>query len=764
MEVWHLTADAPRRPRRVSASDQIELHIGTWPVEPGQAVTIECKLERPDGVVEDRRVDGAWQRNEGANSYWRAVLGPFLAGSRLTYTIRARSQTGEQQSPSYSLRIGPKLYLAILWHQHQPLYKDVSRRDQRGSYLQPWVRLHAIRDYYPMASLVAEHPRIRLTINLVPSLLAQLQDYLERGATDRALELTLKAAETLARPEREAILGGFFDAQWHNQIYPHPRYKELLTKAWEGSRFTAQDLRDLQMWFNLAWFGKEFRDGEVTLATGEQASVRQWVEKGRDFTIEDIKAMVEVQYRIMRAIVPLHRRLQDEGRIEVSTTPFYHPILPLLVDTDEATIDRAGAVHPHRFAHPEDARAQVEAACRYHRNLFGRTPHGMWPAEGAVSESVLPFFAGAGVRWIATDEKVLARSGRWGYETARPDVRCQPYRVDSGGESLAIFFRDTDLSDGIGFRYHAWPDAQAAARDFIDRLKEELIARFNDDADRIVTVILDGENAWGSYADDGRPFLTALYRLLSSDQDIETVTFREYLDGNKGRNISPHPIAQLPVVHDLFAGSWIDEAGSEPGVDLGTWIGEPEENAAWELLGEARDTLSQHEASANREAFEAIYAAEGSDWFWWFGADQDSGGDAEFERLFKLHLANVYGALGKKAPASLRRHMVPREVIWTFTRPVRSINTGDRLTVRTNCPGVLSWSLDAGLMQSAELKPAGGVMAGAQRFQLQLGLVPEGVSEVNFSFRCLHPGCEGQDLCCREDRHTVRVRRRGRSQ
>jgi len=228
--------------------------------------------------------------------------------------------------------------------------------------------------------------------------------------------LTLKPAETLTAEEREQVLSTFFDAHWHNQIFPHPRYKELFVQRRENHSFTVQDLRDLQMWFNLARFGQEFREGKVRLATGEVTSVRRFVEQGRDFSPADIEAMVAEQYKIMRAVVPIHRQLQERGQIEVSTTPFYHPILPLLVDTDRATIDRPGTTHPRRFAHPEDAEAQVRLAVECYQRCFGRPPRGMWPAEGAVSQFVVPSFARHKVHWIATDQGVLTRLGRWGYD------------------------------------------------------------------------------------------------------------------------------------------------------------------------------------------------------------------------------------------------------------------------------------------------------------------------------------------------------------
>jgi len=760
MQVWHLTPDAPRSPHRVSPGERVTLHTGTLPIEPGQSVWVTYLVEHPDGTTEEARVDAVWQRYEGVNSYWLAQVGPFSEGARVTYTVHGHSPQGDAVGPTASFRVGPKLYLAILWHQHQPIYKDTSHPTQKGNYIHPWVRLHAIRDYYSMAALVAEHPGVHLTINLTSSLLWQIEDYVERGATDRALELTLKPAEALSGEEREEVLCTFFDAHWHNQIFPYPRYNELFVQRREGRPFTAQDLRDLQMWFNLAWFGQEFREGEMRLATGEIASVRRFVEQGRGFSTADIEAMAAEQYKIMRAVIPIHRQLQEQGQIEVSTTPFYHPILPLLVDTDRATIDRPGTTHPRRFTHAEDAEAQVRLAVEYYQRCFGQPPLGMWPAEGAVSQFVIPLFARHGVRWIATDRGVLARSGRWGYDVDNPDVLCQPYRAEEGQHAVSVFFRDTQLSDAIGFLYYGYDDYEQAAEDFVCQIKERFARRVTGGADRVLTVVLDGENAWGAYREDARPFLHALYGLLERDAEVQTVTFAEYLKGNSDRDIASHPLETQTKVYDLFTGSWIDENASAPGVDLGTWIGEEEENRGWELLGRARDFMNQVGATPETApaAFEALYMAEGSDWFWWFGEDQDSGNDDEFDDLFRTHLKNVYRSLGSDPPAELDRHIVPHAVVWSFAQQVSRIQRGDRLTVRTNCPGVLTWWLDGGEPQAADMVPAGGVMAGVRRYHLTLGPFPEGVGEIRFRFRCTHRGCDCRDICCEPREYAVRIK------
>jgi alpha-amylase/alpha-mannosidase (GH57 family) len=759
MNLWHLTPDATRLPGRVSSGERVALQVGTWPVEWGQYVWIEYRVTHRDGATEAGQATATWQHNLGSNSYWQAGIGPFAEGDRIDYTARGSDASGDVTGPTASFTVGPKLYLALLWHQHQPIYKNTDHPTQSGSYIHPWVRLHALRDYYSMASLVAEHPGLHLTINLTPSLLWQLEDYTERGACDRALELSLKPAESLTNDERKYILRHFFEADWHHQISPHPRYRDLFIKRRGRELFSIQDLRDLQMWFNLAWFGKEFREGKVSLATGKIASVRRFVEQGRDYTAADVEAMVAEQFKIMRAVIPIHRQLQAKGQIEVSTTPFFHPLLPLLVDTDRATIDRPRATKPVRFAHPEDADAQVQLAVEFYRSRFSEPPRGMWPAEGAVSQFVIPFFAGQGVRWVATDRGVLARSGRWGYEVNDPEVLCQPYRVSDGDASISIFFRDTQLSDAIGFYYHGYENSEEAARDFINRIKERFAYRLESEEDRVLTVVLDGENAWGAYREDAKPFLHALYRLLESDAEIRTVTFSEYLEGNPARGIRPHPPDKQARVYDLFTGSWIDESASALGVDLGTWVGEAQENRGWELLGQAREflTLTGATPQSAPAAFQALYIAEGSDWFWWFGEDQDSGNDHEFDDLFRLHLKNVYRLLEATPPAELDRHIVPHSVIWTHASQVDSIHQTDLLTVRTHCPGRLNWIVDDRPPQSAEMQPVGGVMAGVNRHQLTIGPFPDGAAEVIFTFECTHVGCPGTYICCDPRPYQVRI-------
>jgi alpha-amylase/alpha-mannosidase (GH57 family) len=355
---------------------------------------------------------------------------------------------------------------------------------------------------------------------------------------------------------------------------------------------------------------------------------------------------------------------------------------------------------------------------------------------------------------------VLARSGRWGYRTGDPDVLCRPYRAEEEGRAVSVFFRDTALSDAIGFRYHAHEEPAQAAREFLEEIRHRFARGARREGDRVLTVVLDGENAWGAYRDDARPFLHALYGLLEEETEIETVTFSEYLDGAPERALLAHPPEEQPRVHDLFTGSWIDENGSAPGVDLGTWIGEEEENQGWELLGAARAALERIGATPEGApaAFDALYAAEGSDWFWWLGADQESGNDGEFDALFRAHLGSVYRRVGLDPPVTLERHIVPRVAVWTFTWPIDRVQAGDRLVIRTHCPGVLTWWTDDGPTPREEaLVPAGGVMAGVSEYHMTLGPFAAGERKVRFRFRCTEPVCPGTDACCPPGERAVRV-------
>jgi alpha-amylase/alpha-mannosidase (GH57 family) len=533
------------------------------------------------------------------------------------------------------------LRVAILWHQHQPYYKLGNR------YLLPWTRLHATKDYIDVIAAASAFPSLRQTVNVVPSLLIQLLDYAENGATDLPLELSRIRPEDLDDEKKVEILRYFFLCNVERMVLPYPRYRELYERAGSGERndigrlrklasgFAVNDWLDLQVWYNLTWIGPYAREREPFASL---------LAKGRDFTEQEKHELLEASLAIVRDVVPTYRRMLEEGSIELSVTPFYHPILPILCDSYSALEALPNMELPvNHISLPEDARTQIERGVQIFHEKFGRAPEGMWPSEGSVSDAALALIRGSGITWTASDEGVLKKSlgEAWG-----PISKYFPYSIKTRNGPLWMLFRDHELSDAIGFVYSSW-EPEDAALDFYNRLVEvrtRIIQEAGAGAlvDAVVPVILDGENCWEYYSDNGRPFLEALYRLLSESNEIVTTTFCDTL-----RDRKPHRDRTLGRI---FSGSWI-------GTNFKIWIGHDEDNRAWDALIDARNALQQaRENIAGHlyaEAMEEIYIAEGSDWFWWFGDENSVANQDDFDELFRSHLRNVYTLIGQEPPAVL---------------------------------------------------------------------------------------------------------------
>ncbi|MFP4346469.1 MAG: glucodextranase DOMON-like domain-containing protein [Anaerolineales bacterium] len=540
------------------------------------------------------------------------------------------------------------LYLAIIWHQHQPVYyKD----PETGIYAKPWVRLHAAKDYVDMAAMVEEYPDVHVAFNLTPSLIRQIDD-LAAGAQDAYWVHTEIPAEELTEEEKRFILRYFFDIN-PKIIARFPRYAELqgmrpadeaaVEEALAGG-WSTQDFRDLQLLFNLGWTDPAWLAEEPLNAL---------VEKERDFTEEEKEVVLQEHLRLIREVIPVHDALQDAGQIEITMTPFAHPILPLLVDTNLAQVAMPGAnlpVPPFRYG--QDAVAQVERGVELYRDHFEQDPRGMWPAEGSVAQEIVNMVGRAGIRWMASDEGVLAKSLEMdGFQrdlndtVVEADALYRPYTVVGGdGIPVAMVFRDVVISDKVGFTYSGQP-GDAASTDFINRIhaiREQLEAQ-GAEGPNLVTVILDGENAWEHYENDGKEFLHTLYEKLAEDESIVTVTPSEYLE--------MFPEEPSREIADLWPGSWISH-------DFSTWIGEDEENRAWDYLRRVREDFQKYvtgvreppSEEALEEARTLMYIAEGSDWFWWYGADQNSGSDEDFDRQFRDTLKQVYVTLEESPP------------------------------------------------------------------------------------------------------------------
>jgi alpha-amylase/alpha-mannosidase (GH57 family) len=515
--------------------------------------------------------------------------------------------------------------LALLWHMHQPYYEDLAT----GEHILPWVRLHATKDYWGMVALLDEFPEIRATFNLVPSLLVQVEAYAAARAVDRHLLIGMRPADLLTSDDRQFLVANGFHAPVERSIRPNGRYGELYMKRRSPESFTTAELRDLQVWHKLVWMDPDWRGTDLRL--------RGLIEKGRDYSEADKLLLRDVELELLSAVVPAYRKAAASGRVELTTSPFYHPILPLLCDTDLHL-----QAHPHSplprklFAYSGDAREQVVRALDYHERLFGARPRGLWPSEGAVSDEVIALLAELGVEWTATDEEILARS------LSRPLTaadRYQAYIAGVGTRTTRMLFRDHQLSDLIGFAYQSW-DTAAAVSDFMSKVREAG-RRFVRETGRevaIVPVILDGENAWEHYAGGGRPFLRGLYQALQDAEDIETVTMSE---------AAATATEPLPAV---FPGSWING-------DFYIWAGHHDDHTAWAQLAAARSSFEEFKAgvsaASRNRAFEELLIAEGSDWFWWYGDDHSSDHDREFDDLFRRHVRNVYRALGRPAPDDL---------------------------------------------------------------------------------------------------------------
>jgi alpha-amylase/alpha-mannosidase (GH57 family) len=551
------------------------------------------------------------------------------------------------------------LCVAFLWHMHQPDYSN----EETGEIYLPWTRFHAVKDYYDMGALVEQVPGLHLTINVVPSLIDQLNAYARGTARETYAALTLREAAELDEREKSFLLRSFFQLPWKQMILPYPRYKELLDRRGMPDangeygaalkRYSVQDYRDLQVWFNLSWCGNELRRDPI---------IAEMFHRGRGFTEEDKARLLEIQRGLIGRILPLYRKLSLEQGVEISVSPYYHPILPLLFDDRVAREANPNLPLPAGlFSFPGDARAHTARAQHLFQEVFGKAPGGMWPSEGAISNAAYGLARDLGLRWLASDEGVLLnslrKSGQAGAELA-PEQKFRAWQCANGP---ALFFRDHALSDLIGFTYGRW-SAEDAVADFTRRLRQIYDALPDDEQRYVVPVILDGENAWEHYPNNGADFLGLLYRRLMETPFLHTVTFSEFLD------LEPH----REHLETITAGSWI--YGS-----LTTWIGHQEKNAAWDALSAARQAFARQEREAADaqqldRAFREVMIAEGSDWFWWYGDDHQTQNAVEFDTLFRSHLKNIYRLLGQTYPLELDVPIKKADIKTQYRNPVHTIS------------------------------------------------------------------------------------------
>jgi len=547
--------------------------------------------------------------------------------------------------------------VVILWHQHQPFYKDLVT----GQYRLPWTRLHALKDYYGMVKLLDEFPKVHQTFNLVPSLILQIQDYVSGEAQDPFLQAASRPAKDLTQEERRFALQYLFQAHPANVISRYPRYRELFEKfrgagasPEKGEKyFLPQDFTDLQVLSQIGWFDEYFL---------EEKDISELIRKGRNYSLDDQRLVVQRERDLLAKVLPAHAEAARNGLIEISTSPFYHPILPLLCDTQMGAVSSPGLPLPqNRYRHPEDAREQLLRGLDLHEKVFGVRPQGVWPSEGSVSEEVLGIAQKLGVKWMATDEGVLGRSqgifiGRDGNGYLNSDLAHRLYtiyRYENAGTKMNLLFRDHTLSDLIGFVYSAMPP-QEAANNLIGKIRDSARPLIDSGDDAVVPIILDGENAWEYYPKSGREFLRRFYDALEREPSMEAVTVSEALARHKNK----------PQLKSLVPGSWIN-------ANFNVWIGAPEDNKAWDYLYEARNFYAQAAPKATEAqrklAWEEILIAEGSDWNWWYGPEHHSANDRDFDELYRKHLSNAYQALGGIPPDYLAQPITGGVVRPAFT-------------------------------------------------------------------------------------------------
>jgi alpha-amylase/alpha-mannosidase (GH57 family) len=531
--------------------------------------------------------------------------------------------------------------VVILWHMHQPYYVNPLTKKA----MMPWVRLHAAKGYLDMIDLVAAVPELRVTFNFSPVLVRQILELVHGEVEDDWENLSRKPAADLDGPDRRRLLENFFKINWETLVRPVPRYAELLAKRGShealshldtvARNFTEADFRDLQTLYNLQWSGFS--------AARRFPILQELKAKGRNFTEEEKNAVLDVHHEILALVLGEYREASDRGQIELTTTPFFHPIMPLVYDTQIARRCQPHSPLPSPFSAPEDVAAHLRLAQEQHEQVFGRRARGLWPSEGSIAPEIVPLMVEAGLDYFCSDEGNLFQSLKmdpaWNHRAIDHVELFQGWRVRAGGATIQALFRERPLSDFIGFDA-ARNETGRAVEHLIDHLKN--IAKVAPAGRGVTPLILDGENAWEAFPDSGEAFLGAFYRALVSTPELETRRIGDYFDAHPAQ-------AELSTLH---SGSWIRS-------DFDIWIGDPEENKAWEWLKETRHFLvtwlSEHEVPEETAgaAWWEIYAAEGSDWFWWYGPDFTIDTDHLFDELFRIHLQNVYRILGIEPPAHL---------------------------------------------------------------------------------------------------------------
>lgn len=551
------------------------------------------------------------------------------------------------------MSVGKKLSIAFYWHMHQPVYQLTPD----GDFLMPWVRLHAVKDYLDMLLIMKNFKKLKLNFNMVPVLLDALIDYGEKDYHDIHSRLSVKEISDLTDDDKEFILHNFFDANYTSMIMVHENYNNLYQKRFIEEKeniedFSPQEYSDIMAWFNLAWIDPVYKEIFPEL--------KKLLNKGKDYTLQDRLEIIKLHRKIIKQIIPTYKEFWEKGRIEISTSPYFHPILPILMDYKGTQKDfHSEDSSFSSFNMADDAKFQIESALDRVEEIFGKRPKGVWPSEHCIAPCVLELLKELGVEWTISDEGVLTSSIN--FEFVRdfkgyledPYYLMKSYEYKTKNNYINVIFRDSVIPNLISFEYPNH-DPKAAAMDLYDRIKviQNKISK-SPDVHHILTIAMDGENSWENYSDDGAVFLNTIYSLIEKDESLETVLVSEYLKSVKHHK----PLKKVQ------AGSWINRS-------FQLWIGDPVKNLAWSYLKQVKDDFNNlrktHGDKNIEQAYKEILVAQGSDWFWWYGEPNDSGQDHVFDYLFREHLKNVYRHLDIEPPDFLNLPLIS-----TFTKPSR---------------------------------------------------------------------------------------------
>lgn len=519
------------------------------------------------------------------------------------------------------------LRIAFLWHFHQPDYLS------NEEYILPWTRFHGVKDYFDFPEIFFDHPSLKQTINLVPSLIQQIEEYTHSIHFDKVFNLSLINPTDLTDIQKKEILTNFFYCNRINQIEKYPRFNELQEKSITPNAikdFQTSDWIDLQVYYNLSWVGEFSKKSGIC---------RRLLLKERNFSLVERNELMKYHIEVLQKILPQYKTLSDLGQIELSLSPFYHPILPLLCNLKTANEALSSLdLSALNFSYPEDAKMQISKSIDYLGKFFPKKINGIWSSEGSLSNEVLDIMIELGFTWTASDEKILYNSS----SNLQATAKYFPYKYTKNGKEINLFFRDNKLSDKIGFEYSKW-NPNDAANDFINELNHiRQQIEFNHGADSldeaVVTVILDGENCWEYYKNNGIDFLNILFEKLSAPE-FETVLFSDI-----------KPAANSQSINSIKAGSWING-------DFAIWIRSKQAQTAWKLLANARHIFEISKKSISKEIYDEVYEnlliAEGSDWFWWYHSTHHSELEPEFDLLFRNRLQTVYRLMEIEVPNEL---------------------------------------------------------------------------------------------------------------